>query len=91
MQSEPSIVGNLEEVQTRNGSVLDDRENIYSKFQPRHITIDSLNHGYMLSIGCQRFSIEDKNRMLRIIGAYLDNPLQCEKDYERGEIDFSKV
>ena len=42
------------------------------------ICIDPLNHGYIVVIGCQRFAIEDKGKLLLHLEKYLSDPSKIE-------------
>ena len=48
---------------------------------PRNINIRPLNYGFIVTVGCQEFAVEDHKKMLETIGKYLANPLEMEKKW----------
>ena len=51
----------------------------------KDITIESLEHGYIVRVGCQRFASEDAKKMLELIAVYLNNPNEIEKKWLNNE------
>lgn len=49
--------------------------------KPRDIIIKSLNLGYLVQVGCQTFAIEERNKLLINLEAYLTNPQETEKEW----------
>lgn len=47
----------------------------------KQIKIKPANNGWIVDIGCQTFVSEDKDKMLKEIGRYIDNPTEVEKEY----------
>lgn len=56
-----------------------------SDYQARSISIEPLNHGYIVTIGCQRFAATNPSKMLKKIGKYLENPAEVEKLWLSGK------
>lgn len=48
---------------------------------PHNINIRPLNYGFVVTVGCQEFAVEDHKKMLEIIGKYLENPNEMEKKW----------
>jgi hypothetical protein len=48
------------------------------------VHIRQLNHGYLVTIGCQEFAIEGVSRLLMKLENYLTNPEQVEKEWLAG-------
>lgn len=51
----------------------------------KDITIESLDHGYIVRVGCQRFASEDAEKMLKLIGTYLEDPNGVEQKWFKKE------
>jgi len=47
----------------------------------RKITIEGVNNGWVITVGCSTFVAVDKEKMLKEIGRYIDNPGDVEKEY----------
>ena len=43
------------------------------------IRITPLAYGYIIKVGCQSFAIEGKKKLIKLLGDYLENPLEVEK------------
>lgn len=52
---------------------------------PRSIAIDPLNHGFAVTVGCQRFAIESVDALLHRLNVYLKNPMETESMWLRGD------
>jgi hypothetical protein len=52
---------------------------------PKPITIEPLNHGYAITVGCQRFAIETVDALLHRLNVYLKDPMETESRWLRGE------
>ncbi len=52
---------------------------------PYEIKIKPLNYGYIVNVGCQSFAIEDKNKLLKNLEAYLTNPSATEKKWRENK------
>jgi hypothetical protein len=44
------------------------------EFPGRQITIEPLNKGYVVKVGCQTVAIENKDRLIDLLTRYLRNP-----------------
>lgn len=51
----------------------------------RGILIEPLNYGFVVKIGCQRFAIETKERLLEKLTEYINNPMDVEKKWTRSK------
>ena len=47
----------------------------------RKITIEGVLNGWIIVVGCQVLVSEDKNRMLKELSRYIDNPKLVEEEY----------
>jgi len=59
--------------------------------QPRYkkiydVHISQLDHGYQVSVGCKTFAIEGTAKLISLLAAYLDNPIEIEKKLEDGKL-----
>lgn len=45
----------------------------------KNVYIEPLNHGYIVTVGCQKFAIESLTNLIKNIELYLSNPLAVEK------------
>lgn len=45
------------------------------------IEITRADYGYIVRVGCKKFSFESKNRVLSALDAYLSNPEKIAKDF----------
>ena len=48
---------------------------------PRNINIRPLNYGFVVTVGCQEFAVEDSKKMLELIGKYYENPYEMEEKW----------
>ena len=51
----------------------------------RDIQIKSLNHGYIVTIGCQSFAIEEIKTLIKHLEVYLRDPAKTERDWQNGK------
>lgn len=54
-------------------------ENDTNKIKP--INIEQIDYGYIVTVGCQKFAIEDKIKLLELLGLYLKNPQKTAIDW----------
>lgn len=52
---------------------------------PKLIAIEPLNHGFAVTVGCQRFAIETVDALLNRLNVYLKNPVETENNWLRGD------
>lgn len=50
------------------------------------IEINTLNHGYVISVGCQTFAIEERERLISLLAAYLRNPGEVQRDWTENKL-----
>lgn len=51
----------------------------------RNISIEQLDHGYIVRVGCQSFAIENLRTVIKNIEQYMINPDDVEDKYLKGE------
>ena|ERR1700761_525743 len=54
----------------------------------RVVQIEPVNHGFLVTINCQKFAVESKEALLHRLGLYLSNPGQVEQDWMSGKIKW---
>lgn len=52
----------------------------------RGISIRQLDKGYVISVGCQEFAINDSKTLIKNLIAYIKNPSATEEKYYKGEL-----
>jgi len=59
-------------------------------FSRHPISIQPLAKGFVLEIGCEKYSMAFRNKkaLLRALNIYLDNPRGARKLFEAGELDY---
>ena len=61
--------------------------NMYrGKSKIRTVTINEMDNGYMVNVGCKCFVIEGKERMLTLLTAYINNPYEMEEKFSKNEL-----
>lgn len=56
----------------------------------RRITIEELDRGYVVAVGCQNLVVEDTEVLITKLADYLRNPSVIEKKYLSGVKEFFK-
>lgn len=51
----------------------------------RMVVIEPINHGFIITCGCQRFAIETTEALLHRLNVYYKNPAETEKKWMAGE------
>lgn len=51
----------------------------------KHITINPLNHGFLVNVGCQTFAVENVDALLHRLNVYLKDPAESERKWMAGE------
>lgn len=54
----------------------------------RCIQIEPLNHGYTVTVNCQRFAVESKEALLHRLGLYLTDPGKVESEWMSGKLKW---
>jgi len=49
------------------------------------ILIEPLDYGFTVKIGCQKFAIETKERLIEKLSQYINNPKDVEKKWSRSK------
>lgn len=52
----------------------------------REIRINQLDHGYMVTCGCQTFAIENADKLINKLNQYLHDPQATEDKYYKKEL-----
>jgi hypothetical protein len=52
------------------------------------ITIESLNYGFAVNVGCQSFAIENVDTLVNMIGKYLKDPKTVEKQWFNKQLEI---
>lgn len=53
--------------------------------RPIPVNIQPLNHGYEVTVGCQKLAIEKPETLLKHLAAYLKDPVKVEKLWLEGK------
>lgn len=51
----------------------------------RPVTIEQLDYGYLVHVGCQRFAVETHEKVINALNEYMSNPYETEKKWFSGE------
>lgn len=57
-----------------------------SKPRMREVTISSLDHGFVVRVGCQTVAIQTKEDLIAKLVQYITDPAATEEKYYRGEL-----
>jgi len=52
----------------------------------KRIMISALHHGYLVEVGCQRIAIENVDKLVTTLRAYLKDPEETERRYSNREL-----
>lgn len=52
----------------------------------REVTITSLDHGFVVRVGCQTLAIQNKEDLIAKLVQYITDPTATEEKYYRGEL-----
>jgi hypothetical protein len=52
----------------------------------REVKINQLDHGYNIEVGCQKFAIETKEKLVKYLVLYLKDPQKTEKAWQEGKL-----
>lgn len=47
----------------------------------RNVSIEPLNSGYLVRVGCQTAAVETTEKLVEVLGKYFNNPSQVEKEW----------
>ncbi len=75
------LEGIVDELDERAPEPLEDVGSI----KMRGIFIDPLNYGFIVKIGCQKFAIETKERLIEKLTEYINNPQDVERKWMRSK------
>lgn len=50
------------------------------------VTINTLDNGFILGVGCKSFAIESKERMLKLLYDYFTNPKETVSKFNNGTL-----
>ena len=77
-----SLSGNLVHGYERTGGS-------YSTTPPTqmyNINIESMNRGYLVTVGCQRVALSTRQELKDALNAYIDDPAGYTEKYAKGEV-----
>jgi hypothetical protein len=60
-------------------------QNPTEKFAHYEINIRPLNSGYLVGVGCQSFAFENKERMMKMIQAFLNDPQTVGENWRKNQ------
>lgn len=60
--------------------------NTHGLNKPYAISIEAMDHGYLLRIGCKSFCFETYEKLFLYLGMYLKNPAEVEEQWIKGEL-----
>ena len=52
----------------------------------RRVEIAQLNHGYVVTVGCQAFAIENPSTLIAKLAEYINNPAATEQKWNEGKL-----
>lgn len=61
-------------------------QTIPSKPFIRQISIEPLDYGFIVRVGCQTMAIEDKGTLIGKLSEYINNPIETEIKYDEGKL-----
>lgn len=76
VESEADCCSGYDSERPRNESILKD-----CVYDFRDFTVKKLNYGYIITVGCHRFAIEDKKKVIKLISEYVDDPNKVESKW----------
>lgn len=50
-------------------------------YEFRDFSVKKLNYGYIITVGCHKFAIEDKKKVIKLISEYVDDPNKVESKW----------
>jgi hypothetical protein len=62
-----------------------ERQNPIENFAQYEINIRPLNSGYLVGVGCQSFAFENKERMMKMIQAFLNDPQKVGENWRKNQ------
>lgn len=55
----------------------------------REISIEQLDYGYKVRVGCQVFALQELSTVLSLLAEYLKSPSEVESKWRKGELKFN--
>ena len=55
----------------------------------REVSIEQLDYGYRVRVGCQVFALQELNTVLSLLAEYLKSPGDVETKWRKGELKFN--
>lgn len=52
-----------------------------SEYEFRDFSVNKLNYGYIVTVGCHKFAVEDKKKLIKLVSDYIDNPNETESNW----------
>jgi hypothetical protein len=69
---------------SENVGYLTNAQSIDNSINRYQITINPLNYGYSVVVGCQSLAFETKESLIKALTSYLNDPIRIEKDWNNG-------
>ena len=84
-QGQPQQLGGLYEVNNVDDDgrirASNDPQPITQHPIPRNVNIRPLNYGFVVTVGCQEFAVEDSEKIFKMLRKYFENPDEMEKKW----------
>lgn len=61
-------------------------DTLLEEIPKRQITIDPLDYGYIVRVGCQNCAIESKQDLINYLTEYINNPEEAELKYRKKQL-----
>lgn len=56
----------------------------------RPLSIEELNYGYVVTVGCHKFAISSSKKLTKLIGEYLEDPKSTEEKWFNNSLSIKK-
>lgn len=56
-----------------------------ANFKGHNINIEPKDHGYIIRVGCKTFCVEKAEKLIKLLGKYLNNPNGVEREFNASE------
>lgn len=63
-------------------------DGIYGHPKAREVSVEQLDYGYCVRVGCQIFAIESLDKVLTMLTTYLHEPDKLEQSWRDGTLKF---
>ena len=62
---------------------------VYGHEKAREVSIEQLDYGYRVRVGCQVFALQELSTVLSLLAEYLKSPGEVETKWCKGELKFN--